>query len=96
MLAAEDSTVASGLLLLSYPLHPPKKPGQLRTEHFPQLRIPAVFVHGTTDGFGSVAELKAAVALIAAATQVIAIAGAGHDLKRGRFDFQPVMAALLN
>jgi hypothetical protein len=96
MLAAEDSTVASGLLLLSYPLHPPKKPGQLRTEHFPQLRIPAVFVHGTTDGFGSAAELKAAVALIAAATQVIAIAGAGHDLKRGRFDFQPVMAALLN
>ena len=34
MVAAEDSGVADGLLLLSYPLHPPGKPAQLRTEHF--------------------------------------------------------------
>ncbi|MEO8129977.1 MAG: alpha/beta fold hydrolase, partial [Bryobacteraceae bacterium] len=43
MLAAEQPTVADGLLLLSYPLHPPKKPQELRTAHFPQLRTKALF-----------------------------------------------------
>jgi uncharacterized protein len=93
MLAAEEPAVASALLLLSYPLHPPKKPEQLRTQHFPRLRMPAVFVHGTTDGFGSVAELETAIALIPAPTRLIPVAGAGHDLKRGRFDWRPILAA---
>src|SRR6266478_2202291 len=44
MLAAEDPAVARALLLLSYPLHPPEKPHQLRTAHLPKLRIPALFV----------------------------------------------------
>src|SRR5436190_16911795 len=35
MLAAERPGIADGLLLLSYPLHPPDKPQQLRTAHFP-------------------------------------------------------------
>jgi predicted alpha/beta-hydrolase family hydrolase len=91
MLAAEQPDIAGALLLFSYPLHPPKKPAQLRTEHFPDLRTPAVFVHGTTDGFGSVDELRAAVAAIPARTTIFPISGAGHDLKRGRFD----MAALI-
>jgi predicted alpha/beta-hydrolase family hydrolase len=95
MLAAEDAGVAAGLLLLSYPLHPPKKPEQLRTAHFPQLRVPAVFVHGTSDGFGSIEEVTAAVAAIPARTQIIPVAGAGHDLKRGRFDLEAVVAAVL-
>jgi hypothetical protein len=95
MLAAEDPHVAAALLLLSYPLHPPKKPEQLRTGHFPQLRVPAVFVHGAADPFGSIEALRAAVSLIPAAAQIIPVAGAGHDLKRGRLDAAPVVAALL-
>jgi uncharacterized protein len=94
MLAAEMADVADALLLFSYPLHPPKKPEQLRTEHFPRLRTQAVFVHGTKDGFGSVEEIRAAVAAIPARTTVLAVDGAGHDLKRGRFDFAAVLAAL--
>ena len=94
MLAADDPTIAPALLLLSYPLHPPKQPDKLRTEHFARLRVPTVFVHGTTDGFGSPAELEAAIAAIPAPTTLIPIAGAGHDLKRGRFDLAPVIAAL--
>jgi len=94
MLAATAPAVADMLLLFSYPLHPPKKPAQLRTEHFPDLRIPVVFVHGTNDGFGSVEELRAAVAAIPAPTTILPIAGAGHDLKRGRFDLSPVVAAV--
>jgi uncharacterized protein len=80
MLASEEPGVADGLLLLSYPLHPPQRPAELRTAHFPSLRIPALFVHGTHDGFGSVDELAAALRLIPARTELQPVAGAGHEL----------------
>ena len=56
MVAAE--TGALGLVLLGYPLHPPGRPTQLRVEHFARLRMPALFVSGTRDAFGTPAELK--------------------------------------
>jgi uncharacterized protein len=95
LLAADMPELAAGLVLFSYPLHPPGKPERLRSEHFPRLRLPIVFVQGTADPFGSIAELEAATALIPAATQLIPVTGAGHDLKRGRFDLQPVVTAVL-
>ena len=64
MLAAEMPDLIDGLLLLSYPLHPPGKPQQFRTAHFPKLNMPALFVHGSRDPFGSFEELKSALALI--------------------------------
>src|SRR5438105_2182909 len=64
MLAAEDPSVADALLLLSYPLHPPEKPQQLRTEHLPKVQVPVLFVHGSRDPFGSLDEIRAALALI--------------------------------
>jgi uncharacterized protein len=82
-------------LLLSYPLHPPAKPAQWRTEHFPELRTPALFVHGAADPFGSTAQMEKAIALIPAPTRLITIEGAGHDLRRGRFDASATLAALL-
>jgi uncharacterized protein len=94
LLAAEKPRVAAALLLLSYPLHPPGKPEQLRMQHFARLRLPCLFVQGTSDPFGSPAELRAAVARIPAPTRIIAVEGAGHDLKRGRFDLEGVVAAL--
>jgi uncharacterized protein len=95
MLAAEEPDLVAGLLLLSYPLHPPGKPEQLRIQHFPKLRTPAVFVQGTADPFGSIAELERAIALISAPRRIVTIRGAGHDLARGRFDASPVVSALL-
>ena len=95
MLAADEPELAAGLLLFSYPLHPPGKPDRLRTEHFPRLRVPAVFVQGTADPFGSIAEIRSAIALIPAPTRLIPIEGAGHDLRRGRFDLASVIAALV-
>jgi uncharacterized protein len=95
MLAAENPDVADGLLLLSYPLHPPKKPEQKRTEHFPRLRARSVFVHGTRDAFGSIEEITAALALIPGPARLFPIEGGGHDLKRGRLDFAPIVEALL-
>jgi uncharacterized protein len=94
LLAAEDADTAAGLLLLSYPLHQPGKPQALRTEHFPRLRLPAVFVHGTKDPFGTIDELCAAVSAIPAPAQIIVIEGAGHDLKQGNFDSAPMVTAL--
>lgn len=84
MLAAEEPGLVDGLLLLSYPLHPPKKPQQLRTDHFPNLRTPALFVHGSRDGFGSIEELTAALKLIPQRTELLVIAGAGHELVSAR------------
>ena len=94
MLAAERPDLAEALLFLSYPLHPPNKPEQLRTGHFPELRTPATFVHGAADPFGSIAEMERAIALIPAGTRLIVAEGAGHDLKRGRLDFAPIVAAV--
>jgi predicted alpha/beta-hydrolase family hydrolase len=82
MAAAERAPLADGLLLLSYPLHPPKRPDQLRTAHFPHLRTPALFVHGTRDPFGTLEELREAVALIPARTDLLPVERAGHDLGR--------------
>ena len=100
LLAAEDSQACDGLLLFSYPLHPPKKPEQARTAHWPSLRAPAFFVHGTADPFGTPEELTAAVKLIPSRTQIVFIEGAGHDLKRGKFDIDSFLiepfTALLN
>jgi predicted alpha/beta-hydrolase family hydrolase len=94
MLAAEDSDLVAGLLLLSYPLHPPGKPEQLRTQHFPLLRVPAIFVQGTADPFGSIAELRSATSAIPTPHQIFPIENAGHDLKRGRFDLTSVVEAV--
>ena len=79
MLLAEDPTLASALLLQSYPLHPPNRPRDLRTAHLPKLRVPALFVHGTADPFGTQDELEKARGLIPAKTTLLTVAG-GHDL----------------
>ncbi|MGH8978214.1 MAG: alpha/beta hydrolase family protein [Acidimicrobiia bacterium] len=55
---ANDPVPARALVLLGYPLHPPGKPDVLRTEHFPRIRVPCLFVSGTRDAFGTPDELK--------------------------------------
>lgn len=80
LLAAQQPDLTAGLLLLSYPLHPPRRPADLRTAHFPQLTNPAVFVHGTRDPFGSIDEMRTALELIPGPHEIVPIDGAGHDL----------------
>ncbi len=96
MLAADEPATAAGLVLFSYPLHPPGRPDRLRVEHFPRLGVRCVFTQGTADPFGSIDELRAALSLIPASTRLIPIEGAGHDLKRGRFDLASVVSAVLD
>jgi predicted alpha/beta-hydrolase family hydrolase len=80
MLCAEEAELVKGLLLMSYPLHPPRKPEQKRVQHLPKLQTPSLFVSGTRDPFGSIAEMEDALHLIPAPTKLVPVEGAGHDL----------------
>ena len=80
ILCASEPGLVDSLLLLSYPLHPPQRPTELRIAHLPDLKTPALFVHGTKDGFGSIDEMEQALKLIPARTELLPIAGGGHEL----------------
>ena len=84
MLAAAEPGLADGLLVLSYPLHPPGKPAQLRTSHLPKLQTPSLFVSGSKDPFGSPQEIESALGLVPAPVSFLLIENAGHDLGFGR------------
>lgn len=94
ILASEDKSVAQHLLLLSYPLHPPAKPEQLRTAHFPKLKVASTFVQGAADSFGTPAEMEEALKLIPAATKLVIVERAGHELLKGGFDLMALTGGL--
>jgi uncharacterized protein len=75
-----DGLPALGLALISYPLHPPGRPQQLRVEHFPQLTVPCLFVSGTRDAFATPAELEAATQAIPGPVTHVWIDGGSHGL----------------
>jgi uncharacterized protein len=90
MLAAAKPGLVERLLLLSYPLHPPQRPSELRTAHFPGLQTSALFVLGAKDGFASIHEMTEALKLIPAQTELTTVEGTGHELmtKRNRDELQ--------
>ena len=79
---AVDPVPAVGLVLISYPLHPPGKPETLRVEHFPRITVPCLFVHGTRDAFGTPEELAEHTAAIPGAVTHRWIEGGRHDLAK--------------
>jgi uncharacterized protein len=91
MVVADQAVAVDVLTLFSYPVHPPGKPDRARTEHLPRIAVPTVFTHGTADPFGSPDEVRAAAALIPAATEIVEITGARHDLGSKTLDV-PVLA----
>lgn len=80
-MAVAEGHPAWGLVLVSYPLHPPGRPERLRTEHFPAIEVPCLFASGTRDPFASPDELEAASAHIAGPVSHVWIEGAGHELR---------------
>jgi predicted alpha/beta-hydrolase family hydrolase len=82
-MAVAEGLPSAGLVLISYPLHPPGKPEAPRTDHFAQLNLPCLFVSGTRDSFGTPAELETALALIAGSVSLHYIDRGDHGL-RGR------------
>jgi uncharacterized protein len=90
MAVADEGLSPDVLMLFSYPVHPPGKPERARTEHLPRITVPTVFAHGSRDPFGSVDELRAAAAMIAAPSEVVEITGARHDLGSKTLDVPAV------
>jgi len=85
-MAVADGLPAAGLVLISYPLHPPGKPEKLRIEHFPKVDVPSLFVSGTRDAFGTPDEFAEHLAAVSGPVTYITVEGAGHDLKgKGEF-----------
>lgn len=92
MVVAAGDVAADVLTLFSYPVHPPGKPERARTEHLPDITVPTVFTFGTSDPFGTPAEVRDAAALIAAPTELVEITGARHDLRSRTLDVAALAA----
>ena len=86
MVVAAGEASVDVLTLFSYPVHPPGKPERSRTEHLPGITVPTVFTYGTSDPFGTPAEVGAAAAMVAAPTALVEIAGGRHDLRSKTLD----------
>jgi uncharacterized protein len=86
MVVAAGDAAVDVLTLFSYPVHPPGKPERPRTDHLPDITVPTVFTHGTSDPFGTPREVRDAAALIAAPTGIVEITGARHDLRSKTLD----------
>ncbi len=80
-IAVAEGLVAAGLLLLSYPLHPPTKPENLRTEHFPNINVPCLFISGDRDPFGRPEEFEQHLATITGPVSSIWLPRQGHEPK---------------
>ena len=91
-LAVAEGLPALALVLVSYPLHPPGRPENLRTEHLPRLDVPCLFVSGTRDTFGTPAELEAATALVPGPVTHVWLEGGDHGLARHHPEVASVVA----
>lgn len=80
-MAVAEGLPSAGLVLISYPLHPPGVPDKLRTAHLPAIDVPTLFIHGTRDPFATPGELEAATATISGPVTHVWIEGGRHDLK---------------
>lgn len=82
MVAAQGEPCA-GLVLLAYPLHPPGRPDRLRTDHWPALRIPSLFVSGERDPLCDLELLnrERARSLTGAPSTLHVVPGADHSFR---------------
>jgi predicted alpha/beta-hydrolase family hydrolase len=80
-MAVADGLPAAGLVLLSYPLHPPGKADKLRIEHLPAIDVPTLVVSGTSDPFGTPEELTHHLRAVTGPVTFVWVEGAGHDWK---------------
>jgi uncharacterized protein len=91
-MAVAEGVLAEGLILVSYPLHPPGRPEKSRTEHFPSIKVPCLFVSGTRDSFGRPEELEAATKLIPGSVTHVWLDGGDHGLARKNADVSSAVA----
>ena len=82
-LAAEDTDMGltKGLIFLGYPLHPAGKPEKLRSEHFPALAVPALFLQGSRDALCQLPLLEDALETYGGSATLELTAEGDHDFK---------------
>jgi predicted alpha/beta-hydrolase family hydrolase len=80
-MAVAEGLDAAGVVLYSYPLHPPGKPDRLRVEHWPSVAVPCLFLQGTRDRFGSPELLDANLRKLPRRATVEIVAGGDHSLR---------------
>jgi predicted alpha/beta-hydrolase family hydrolase len=81
-MAAAEGLPCLGLVLISYPLHPPGRPDRLRVEHLPDIRVPCLFVSGTRDAFATPDELESAICVIPGDVERLWVEGGDHGLRK--------------
>lgn len=89
----EDPLVVAGLVLVSYPLHPPKKPDTLRIEHLPRVTVPTLCVSGTKDNFGTPDELCDAFSVVPGDVTWSWVDNGRHELAKADSDVAQRIAA---
>jgi predicted alpha/beta-hydrolase family hydrolase len=77
---ASEGYEMRGLVLLSYPLHPPGKPERLRDGHLRQIGAPMLFVQGTKDPFARPDLLTSTIKRLRNAN-LVQIEGGDHSLR---------------
>jgi uncharacterized protein len=90
-MAVAEGLEVQALVLVSYPLHPPGKPDQLRTSHFPDLQVPCLFVSGRRDAFATPGELERETAAIPGAVTLAFVDG-DHGLRKGEGEAAAIVA----
>lgn len=94
-MAVAEGLPAAGLVLLSYPLHPPGKPERLRIGHFASIQVPCLFISGDRDPFGTPDELAAHLPAVEGPVTALWLEGEGHDPKRSDAEIAEAVAAWL-
>ncbi|MCQ3809724.1 MAG: dienelactone hydrolase [Acidimicrobiia bacterium] len=94
-MAVAEGMPAAGLVLLSYPLHPPKKPENLRTGHFGAIEVPCLFISGDRDPFGTPEEFDHHLAAIKGPVSTVWLEGERHDPKKADAEIVAAVASWL-
>ncbi len=90
---------ADGLVFFGYPLHPPKRPDRLRSDHFGDLEVPALFLQGTRDALCDLDLLRDALTHYAGTAHLHVVEGADHGfavLKRSGRTAEEIRSELVS
>lgn len=82
LLAAQAPSLCGGLVCFSYPLHRPGAPDwELRSEHWPDIAVPVLFLSGESDPFARLELLRQAIAERLPSARLVTYPRVGHSLR---------------
>src|SRR5881296_1263752 len=79
--AEEPLPGVRGLVFLGFPLHPPGRPGDSRSEHLAQVQVPMLFLQGTRDDFADLQLLRPVVKRLGERATLHLVEGGDHSFK---------------